>query len=1776
MGHAWVAMARKCVQNNQKSNACCLWGIRVTSGSGPNAGSASLEGSSSGPTIVAEIVQVFTFASHQNSVPVIRSLRIDNASDEHLENITLEMTASPGFLRNKTWNIDRILARENIELSDRRIELDAKYLGGLDEAELGDIKFRIVRGGFALNEKTFQVRLLARDEWGGVADMAQLLPAFVMPNDPTVSGVLLQAASYLEKFGHASALDGYQRNDPKRVFVITAAIYSAVAKLDAFYAQPPASFEKRGQKIRGPSRIREERLATCLDTTNLFAAALEGAGLNPVILIFEGHAAVGVWLSKRSLPNTVESDATELRKAIASRELIVFETTGITQRPVMMFQQAKDLCESRLAENSSMRFVSAIDVARSRISGIHPLASHEKAQQVDGTTSREPTDLPLPPAPDFDELPRENVEQKPTTAAGRIDRWQTKLLDLSRRNRLINFSDTKKSVSFHCPDVEYLEDRLADGATIRLISLPEQNPIGERDAAIFRDMRGHDIHENFAKEALQRDELASPLNAEELDARLTALYRQSRSDITEGGTNTLFLAVGLLKWSDGGKIVRRAPLLLFPVKLERTSAASRFRLRFHEDEPRLNQTLVQFVKREFDLTLPEFREGLPSSAGTGVDVRFVLERMRQAVRDVPGFEIVEETALSTFSFSKYLMWKDLTDRTDALRQNRVVKHLIDNPEKMFDGADLPFPDERQIDQTVPLEELILPLSADSSQIAACLAAAKGRDFVIIGPPGTGKSQTIANIIATILANAKRVLFVAEKTAALDVVYRRLEERGLANQCLELHSNKTDRKRFLGQLKLSWESGSKTDASDWTAINRRLKVRRDQLNSYVEALHQPARNGLSPYYAIGIATAHAETHAPKLAWQNLDAHDEETYGSLEALAAKLGLVYGAVKVKPALRAVNVQQWSSAWQTQLLSAGSNLDKAAADARQSLLSWSGQLNLANFADSKFEGLKYFADLARNVISTSGTNFNVILERDFSRLTEALSALEGAIASYRDMERRLSAPYSRTKLTRVPVDELDRDWRAGVAAMWPKSWLVKRRVQHLLATYADAKPTNPAGDIELIREMQSVIATMARNDLAKTKLPVAGLNTNTTALRDHLKAATQFRESIVQLGEFAGNMRAVATSIAASLDGQRNTPQVRAAEDFLQKHRLLLAAIEGFEAIAGAPLPKDSENFLSNISLLMEELNQARSMLRDWSSWCVVRSRANAQGLAPLVNDLESGAIASDDALQAFRLGYARWWLPLTIDRHNVLRDFRRFEHENAIVDFRKIDETVRDAAAARVAEALKHDLPHMTLVPKNSELGKLRHQMNLQRPSASIRDMISAIPDSFRKLAPCVLMSPLSIAQYLPANQELFDVVVFDEASQISTWDAVGAIARGRQTIIVGDPKQLPPTNFFGRSDEDQDDVPQYEQDLESILDEARASGLPARTLRWHYRSRHESLIAFSNWHYYNNNLITFPSPVTEDQAVTFTLVSDGIYDRGKSRTNAPEARAIVRHIVARLEKWITLAEIERPTLGVITFNVQQQKLIEDLLDDVLREKPEFEWFFSDDRLEPLIVKNIESIQGDERDVMLFSITFGKDFAGKLTMDFGAINRDGGERRLNVAVTRARRELRVFSGIKSEDIDLSRTKSVGVAHLKAFLDYAVRGAVALPSQDVGSIGPTESPFEAAIKEALEGRGWQVATQIGASGFRIDLGIKHPDFPGIYLAGVECDGATYHGSATARDRDKVREQVLVRLGWKIFRVWSTDWWFNSEDALDRLHQSLTAALAESRASHAATHNRS
>lgn len=1719
--------------------------------------------------VLADIAGSFTYASFQNAIPVIRSIELINASGENFESCTLNLTSNPPFLRPKTWTIDRVIAGDRLRIGDRRVELDAGYLAGLNEAERGEITLGFhARSTGLVHERRIPVRLLARDEWGGTDDMAQLLPAFIMPNDPAIAGLLRAAADRLAAHGHPSGLDGYQSRDPARAYMLAAALYSAVAGLGLHYAEPPASFEHRGQKIRRPTTIATDKLATCLDTTLLFAAALEAAGLHPVVLLFQGHAAVGAWLIDKTLGNAHETDAMEIRKALASRELVLLETTGVTHRPPMTFEASRQHVAHRFEEEEIASFVAAIDVKRSRSGGITPLASHSVLTENVDQDGEAPAVLPLPASPLMPVMPAEIAEVKPTTAAGRIDRWQKKLLDLTLRNRLLNFPDSQKTVPFLCTDAGYLEDRLAQGVAVRLISLPEQNPLGERDAALFREVHGRDLQRNFAADALQRDELSSPLDQKQLEGRLIDLHRQVRNDFAEGGTNTLFLAVGFLRWKKKPQDERsyRAPLLLVPVKLERRSASSRFSLRYHEDEPRFNATLLQFLENDFDLRLPQFSGDLPSDEN-GIDVPLVLSLMRQAVRDVPGMEVLDETALSTFSFAKFLMWKDLVERTDALRENRVVRHLIDTPERPFEGGAAPFLDERQLDRHYSPADIVSLLPADSSQIAASLAAAEGRDFVIVGPPGTGKSQTIANMIANCLAAGKTVLFVAEKTAALDVVYRRLREHGLGDHCIELHSNKADRRSFVGQLKASWESRSRSGAEDWISINDRLRLRRDELNAYVDALHRNYPNGLTAYGAMGLALRHKADHAPEMSWSQPDAHDRPARLELETLAGEIGLAFQSIEMRPALHLVDFADWTSGWQDALLDAAREVRSAAGIVSNASDAFEAGMGLAVRGDSSPETLSSLCNLAETLQQTAGHALAVVFDQDFPKLRGFLAELGRAVSAYREASAKLSARYDPSAIAQIDADGLLQELRRASTAFWPASQIGRRKVLKSLQSYVLDGVADPEHDLPLLSIIKTCAEAAENNGLSGKLADFRGLDTELGEVEHKLQLGDQVRRVLPLKGCSADETRTVIRAIAPGLvsgDGEDRVRQL--ARRLLAATAGLAAATRSFSECAGRPLQtSDKATQLPDLRSDMEQLIAAGHLLRDWSSWCRVRQRGIARGLGPLVQDLEARLIVPTETGHAFRLSYARWWLPQILDRDPVLRDFRRFQHENALADFHEIDDLVRAQASQRVASAIAHDLPDIQSVPRNSELGLLRHQMELQRPSRSIREMIGAMPASFASLAPCMLMSPLSIAQYMPPNKALFDVVIFDEASQITTWDAVGAIARARQTIIVGDPKQLPPTNFFGRNEED-DEVLEHEKDLESILDEAKAAGIPIRDLRWHYRSRNESLIAFSNHHYYRNRLITFPSPSVEDQAVQLRRVN-GVYDRGKSRTNRMEAQAVADEAVGRMRRWLELDEKKRPTLGVITFNAQQQSLILDLLDAARQEDQRLEWFFAEDRIEPVIVKNLENVQGDERDVILFSITFSADAAGKRTMDFGALNREGGERRLNVAVTRARQEMIVFSGFTADQIDPGRTKATGVHHLKAFLDFADRGPIALPGQDEGSVGGFDSPFEEAVADELAKRGWTIVPQVGISGFRIDLGVRHPDFAGAYLAGVECDGATYHSAATARDRDKVREQVLRGLGWEIVRIWSTDWWFDAAGCAERLHGKLADLLEASRA---------
>ncbi len=1932
-------------------------------------------------------------ADFQNAVPILRELSVVNDTTENLAELDLSIESTPAFLKTKHWYIDIISAGQHCHIADLDVQLDGAQLARLTEAETATVSWTLRRrdqNGDALARLEQTVELLPRNQWGGISHLPDMVAAFVQPNEPAVERLLKQTAEVLRKNGKNPALDGY-KGGSKRAWELTSGIWSAVAAMGLDYALPPASFEHAGQKVRGPEQIVESGLATCLDLALFFCSAIEQAGLNPLLVFTRGHAFAGVWLKSEEFSTSVVDDITALRKRVKLRELVLFETTVATHRPAPTFSHAVELGARHVAEENEEAFELAVDIRRARLQRIKPLASAE----VHGTTA--PVETPPVVEPAFDEapdLPDDDAAAEPDPATlnpkDRLARWQRKLLDLSLRNNLLNFRSGKKAIKVEAPDPGALEDRLSDGQALRLLARPAlMDGADPRNQAIHEGREREDLRREHARDALSRREVFVDLPQDELDARLVELFRAARSTLQEGGANTLFLAIGFLSWTreDKAGARYRAPLILVPVNLNRRSVRSGFTLTLHDDEPRFNPTLIEMLRQDFKLNLGVADGELPKD-DAGLDVAGIWKTVSHAIKDIKGWEVTEDVVLAMFSFAKYLMWKDLTERTDQLRQNPVVRHLIDSPRENYPSG-IDFPNVKWLDQDLPPERTFCPLPADSSQLSAVMAAARGKDFVLVGPPGTGKSQTIANLIAQCLAEDKRVLFVSEKIAALDVVYRRLREVGLGEFCLELHSNKARKLDVLAQLQQAWEAKGVVDADSWRAEAQRLRNLRDQLNGYVERLHLRHGNGMTIFEAIGRVVDGEDIPPLGLSWSGPNIHELPAMETLREVADRLEVNSQAVGrdalLSHPLAVVGHRDWSPTWQQTLIETARKLISAARTVAQAGTHFSEAVGLPEMSLNRHvRGA--LAILARTLPQTAGRDWSFVLRPDAKTLVDRLQEAMALLAEHQSHSAALSPPWPDSVISackqglqllksrqdthaqlgqpwpkntvlefkkglalldsinqamkqlsvsygeqveQLNVAQLQREWGKAEKAMWPLSWLAKRRISKALdAVVTGEGEPDVARDLRTwveIRALRSQVVALdlgaetdgiwaglkTKADLAQCALrfqlalsaarneqswedtgfePIAEgrcgerlanelkrlrtlreLDSQLAALEhlgpateslwagrgtrtESLLAALRFQEAMqalresgslsdehnaVSAGECGTTMAAdfhhlrqralverrlsayddlsrltaglwaglrtrtsevgkalkFQSSIAAVVSNLASTPEaigtikgaldrligagnallepggpIAAAGDaYLQAWAALQPTINRLASAGGFPdaaRTRFGEQPLDELVQHCEAIIQSENRLHAWCAWRKVCGEAMVLGLGNLVSAIEHGSVAQGKVRRAFETDYSRWWLNAVVDEEQAIRTFVSAEHEKRISDFRALDERFTALTRDWIRARLCAEMPSQDNVTRNSEWGTLRHEMNKKKRHMPLRELMAGIPTALTKLTPCLLMSPLSIAQYLAADATSFDVVVFDEASQIPVWDAVGAIARGKQVVMVGDPKQLPPTNFFDRAESDLDDE-DVEGDLESILDECLGASLPTMNLAWHYRSRNESLIAFSNHRYYGGLLVTFPSPVTEDRAVSFHPVS-GTYEKGGARINKAEAKALVTDLVGRLKS--PGFRESKLTIGVVTFNTEQQGLIEDLLDEERRKDPSIEPWFSEAELEPVFVKNLESVQGDERDIMYFSITYGPDLHGAVSMNFGPMNRAGGERRLNVAITRARHELRVFSSLKAEQMDLTRTQAEGVRDLKLFLEFAERGTRALAEAHSGSRGGFDSPFEAAVAAALARKGWQLHTQVGASAFRIDLAVVHPDAKGVYLSGIECDGATYHRSATARDRDKLREQVLRGLGWDILRVWSTDWWIDAAGTLDKLDGKLRALLEASRAKRA------
>ena len=1366
--------------------------------------------------VVCTAAENINLAFYQNAIPIIRELSARNATGAELRDVSVHLSSEPPFVTPGVWRIDRITDADVHHLTTVDLKLDQAFLSGLTASRRAELIVRVASSGKPLAERKIEVNLLPPGHWGGSGAAPELLAAFVRPTDPSIDVILREAADKLSKARRNPAIDGYAAGKKARAWELAEAIWAALVGHSIAYVLPPKSFERHGQMVRAPADILSHRVGTCLDLALLYASCLEQAGLNPIVVLIEGHAFAGLWLIDEEYSIPVVDDAQTLRKRIQLQELLFVETTMVTGDHPARFKQAADAAAKHLAEDATKSLEFAIDVRRARKAQIRPLdlggsSTGRFEPNVQATTAHE---LDVPPLFEEEQPAKPSKEERSVT---RLESWKNSLLDLSLRNRLLNFKDGK-SLSIECPEPARLLDQLSAGARMKIFGRATVLDGSDgRDPALILERQNEDGRRAYLSEALTRNELYTQTPDKDTDTRLTDLFRTARLAFEEGGANVLFLCLGFLKWQpQDGVGPYRAPLVLIPVQLERKSVRSGFRLALHEDEIRFNPTLLQMLRRDFELRIPELDDDLPSNGST-VDLAKISKIMRESVKSLRGFEVTDQVVLTTLSFAKYLLWKDLVDRTDKLKENPVVQHLIDTPTHSYGHGEDDFVSPSTLDYAVDPADLFTPLSANSSQVSAIVAAQRRRDFVLFGPPGTGKSQTIVNMITNCLAHAQTVLFVSQKTAALEVVRRRMDHVGLGDYCLEVHSTKAQKSVVIEQLARAWSTRKTATEQDWATATTDLKKKRDELNRLVAALHRRRPNGMTAYEAFGRVVAdRGLLPEVRFAWPAGTFHaPEDLAGMREACnALKNALAAIGDPVQHPLRGIEQTKWTPSWTQEFQRLAATQKSAIAELLRTADAFAAIIGFPpGFYDqADIPLLARFGELLTRPEAADGV---LLLGPGAGERGRALKARAGIARRIAEKTAELGAQYDLKAVSRLDLPALQREWKDASASNFMLRGSRQKKVRLALQSCCSALvPQDIGRGLFILEDLLDLLAEVER-----LRPSFNGME----RLFDTVGSDSAATEGVIA---WAGQMDAAIKTLGARLD---NAPQIfdqtlvllTDYADFVGPNgdaaRALASLRESLEStLAGAAALSLSMNLASSDQLLaftpggIDDLKQALDRWTEnlvkapqWIRWRAAASEARNFGIEPLIAAIEAGEVPGSQILSAFEYAYANWVADEIVNSDEILSSFLAEHHEAAIEAFSAADDRVAELSKQIVLARIGGGVPGTTSFGADPEWGTLAREAAKKARHLPLRQLFGKIPNVLTRLTPCVMMSPLSIAQYLPPDSKLFDVVIFDEASQIPVWDAIGAMARGRQVIVVGDPEQLPPTNVGQRGDSEDDD-------------------------------------------------------------------------------------------------------------------------------------------------------------------------------------------------------------------------------------------------------------------------------------------------------------------------------------------------------------------------------------
>lgn len=1697
---------------------------------------------------------VYSYLHFYESYNLIEKVKLVNSYFLPFSSLTLKIFT----LNNEYLTIDDVFIpflkeKEEISLTNFNIHFDNEKLKEIVIAKDIKIFFEVINeNNEILVSSFFIVKLISPFLFSLSYFDYPSLVSFITPNNKYIKNLAYNSKLKKKEIYNSDNFYNYQNYDIEDIYNEIEILYKEFKKLDISLINLPSNYLINGIKIRRDEEIYFSKRGSELDLALFFASLLEYFSFNPLIIFNKNRVMVGIWTTSNISYSPLITSKDDIYLYLSINKIIAFDISSIFNKKAKFKENILETKKHLLKEDDLL----ILDVKSSRKNHFYPLEEDIlNKENIDKIAFNKESlslkDLNLKSS----DLKNEFYKNK-----DRFSYWERKLLDLSKNNKLINMKIGTNNFQILTPsifDLSYLLMSNLDSHFTLLFKNDDSIPSSSKKH-IFEIKNDPKIISR-CNEFILKNKMEILLNEKEYFTSLPSLYRKVNNEEEESGSNTLFIAFGVVTWKENSstKSAFNAPILLLPIEMKRNKSKL-FEIKALDQEPFLNTSFLAYLKDEYSIDLNIFTE-LPRKSDNSdiIDLNKIISEFKKHFLSLKGFKISETAFIGRFSFSKYLMWNDIRNRKNEISTNLVIKSFLNGKKeweskKKFDASD--------IDNFLDLKNVAIPLSSDSSQIEAIINSANGESFVMIGPPGTGKSQTITNIIVNALYNNKKVLFCSEKKAALDVVYSRLKEVKIDPFCLELHSNKQDKKIVLNSLERALDLGEIAKKREFSSLIENINYLKNDFKDIIKKIHLKDDYPLSLYDAILKFEQYKDEKGEEIIIndQFIDNFTKSKEENIEKLFLR-GQTYQNsfidFKEDNPFFIVELRDYSSSIKNELKDL---LNVTIEEFNKFLINYK-KLNKSLRIDNLDN--KIIAQIYNlfDYLKVEEVYFNLLIE-------------EGSFLKLKKLKEMV-----------LLENNYVLEWNS-LNQIFDES-IEKMDLNELYLTYQNSKNSN---FLSKLFKQSKILKQLKRKAFAPKKINRHNIEQYLVLLKNHnqnkpiINKNSILIESLISNDYFRNdknNYTKILKKIDATIDFLKIIEKIsygkiddklfikyinelykeKASKEMIKEYQDSFEIIKENLSRLSSDFKFNFNKFKDNgeidaVFVNLKNIYQNIDLLQDWSGILNVFDNFDNY----LLKNIKTEYLKCFDFNLISRRFYKSLYRKI-VEKLINKNHLEKFNGENLNLErttYQKLDNSYKKDVINEVVAKLSSNLPTSYKNSVNSsEVGILKKAIKSSGRGMSLRKILSLISETLLNITPCVLVSPLSCAKYLDPELFHFDLVIFDEASQIPTSSAIGVISRGDSLVIAGDDKQLPPTSFFDKQVDDNEDE-QFISDLESILDDAIASSFPIKKLLYHYRSKNESLIAFSNSKFYNNELYTFPSIDDVNSKIHFKFIN-GTYDLGKSATNIEEAKAIISDLVFRIKN-----DKFNHSYGVITFSIHQMDLIQKMLEEKIEQDQELFNLVSNLK-EPIFVKNLENVQGDERDIIYLSICYGRDKNGRFVQNFGPINNIGGYRRLNVAITRSREEMYVYSSIAYNEINLNKTNSEGVKYLKEFLEYSQYGVKTLSSINSSSL--IKYGVENYLAEDLKNKGYEVVTHLGTSKFKIDIAIVNPNNKNRYLLAIIMDSYSYISTPTVEDRNIIQFNKLQSLGWKTLMVWSLDYYNNRLKVLKIIDEEIKKALEES-----------